>query len=61
MKEVKRVGDIRHTIMEMTTLSIPMPLRPKPPVGKGSNGDLNAKQQDKHDFMCELYKQDVKS
>ena len=57
---MKRGGDIRHTIMEMAFV-ISMPTRPEPPVDKGPDRDLDAKQQDKYAFMCNLLKKAVKS
>ena len=60
-KELKRGGDIRHTILEMTVINIPKPKRPKKPTGLGTSGSLTEEQQDEYDFDCDLYKQDVRA
>ena len=58
---MKRGGDTRYTIMEMTEFVIPRPKRPSRPIGDGPDGALNEAQQENYEFECDLYKQDIKS
>ena len=59
-KEIKRGGDMRYTIMEMTEFFIPRPTRPSRPIGEGPDRALNESQQHDYNFECDLYKQDIK-
>ena len=40
-KEIKRGGEMRYTIMEITLFVIPGPTRPSRPIGDGTDGALN--------------------
>ena len=59
--EMKKGGEMRYTIMEMTEFVIPRPKRPSRPIRDGPDGALNEAQQEDYDFESDLYQQDIES